>query len=113
MDQLIQLQEGQRWLDPNGNAELTRTSFFHLDVSFFEVGIKLTLTDWGSQIDFTVLVPKTYAERTQGFLGNLDEREDNEFHTRENTIALPNLIGNAGQVTEQLIFPHLETLCKL
>lgn len=112
MDAPIPLQIGERWLDTDDRVELLRTAANHLQVSFFEVGIKLSVSNWGRYTDLKVFVPTTYAKRTQGFLGNFDGRNDNEFHTRENTIALPNLIGDANQVTDRHIFPHLDTLCK-
>lgn len=96
-----QLLIGQPWHDSTGNAELTRTDSHNLVVSFFESGIKLELTGWGS---FRAFVPRTYENRIQGFLGNLDRNLDNEFHTRENAIVHLN--------NNHEIFPHLQAQCK-
>lgn len=60
----------------------------------------------GSYMDFEVYVPVKYRDRTQGFLGNLDGSPDNEFHKKENTDPLLNI------VNERQIFDHLDSECK-
>ena len=97
---------GRKWKDATGNAELTRTDGRNLEVSFLESHISLTVTDGGSYLNFRMFLPRTYAGRTQGFLGNFDGDQNNEFHTRQNTDPIPNIN------TDQQIFPHLETHCK-
>ena len=101
------LQVGQPWRDSTGNAELTRRNSYDLDVSFFESGIALRISMYRTHLNFRAFVPDTYRDRTQGFLGNLDSNPNNEFHTRENTNPIPNL------VTDQQIFPHLDNHCEL
>lgn len=88
-----------------GNVELTRTDR-DLVASFFESGVALIMSNYGSHLNFRVYVPRTYENRTQGFLGNLDESPDNEFHTREDSNPVPNIN------TDQQIYPHLEDHCK-
>ena len=75
-------------------------------MSFIESSVALNVFDGGSHLNFRVFVPRTYVGRTQGFLGNNDGIPDNEFHTRQNTVSIPNIS------TDQQIFPHLETHCE-
>ena len=106
MDITNELEIGQPWHSADGNAELTRLDGVNLLVSYFESGIALTVTMYGSYLNFRAFVPDTYKDRTQGFLGNLDGNPNNEFHTRENTNPIPNIN------TDQQIFPHLEAHCE-
>lgn len=88
-------------------AELTRINSWRLVISFYESGIALILDDvFDLFITFIAYVPRTYEDRTQGFLGNLDGNFDNEFHTRDNTNPIP----NTG--TDRLIYLHLEEHCE-
>jgi hypothetical protein len=74
-------------------------------VSHFGSGIALKLDDYGSWLDYQVRVPRKYKNRVQGFQGNLDGVDSNEFHLRNNT-AVPNLN------SDRVIYPHLEYECK-
>ena len=111
-----QLVIGQSWRDPNGNVELRRMHSNGLLVLFYESGIALYIwfnerSDNLQWINFNVLVPTTYKNRTQGFLGNLDGDWTNEFHTRESLA--PVTFDTDGESEEQQIHSHLNSHCEL
>ena len=107
MDITDELEMGKPWLDSTKNAQLTRINRYQLEILFIESGIALEVWMYSTHLNFWAYVPDTYRDRVQGFLGNMDENRNNEFHTRENTNPLQNIN------TDQEIYPHLENHCEL
>ena len=58
-----------------------------LTASFYKFGIVLiarilTTENGDNYMNFDIQVPKTFAGRTRGFLGNLDDDYNNDLHRR-------------------------------
>lgn len=90
------LTEGQIWLDSTKKSSLRRNGN-RLTASFFESGVVLIATahPHGEEyyINFQIRVPQLeFAERTRGFLGNLDDDQTNDLYRRGSTNPLPNTI---------------------
>lgn len=90
-----QLQSGQLWYDPTGGAVLVRNNN-KLMVVFIRSRIALTarvnMIHNEYYINFQIQVPKSFSERTQGFLGNLDGNPTNDFVRRGESNPLSNNI---------------------
>ena len=64
-----------------------------LTASFYKWGIVLiartrSTYSGDSYMDFEMRVPKAFAGKTRGFLGNLDENYSNDLHRRGDTTPL-------------------------
>ena len=90
-----ELQHGQPWEDATGEAILTRSGN-SLSVAYIKSGITLSgqVNPRGNeyQMNFQVRVPRTFSERTRGFLGNLDGNSGNDLYEKGDTNPLPNSI---------------------
>ena len=87
-----QLQNRKPWFEPTAQIMLMR-EYNQLTASFYKWGIVLiartrSAQDGDSYIDFEMRVPKSFAGKTRGFLGNLDDNYSNDLHRRGDTIPL-------------------------
>ena len=87
-----QLENGEPWFSATEEVMLLRESN-QLTVSFYKYGIFLIVrrlsTGGEYYINFDIQVPKTFARKTRGFLGNLDDNYNNDLHKRGDTTPLP------------------------
>ena len=88
-----QLTNGNRFIDPTEEIILMMESDT-LTAAFYKSGIFLnakilpaTLKD--KYINFQILVPQSFRERTRGFFGNFDDDDSNDLRKRGNTTSLP------------------------
>lgn len=90
-----QLQNGQPWMDETEEVVLTKSGN-SLSAAFYKSGITLSgqVNPRGGeyQMNFQVRVPRSFSERTLGFLGNLDGNSGNDLYVKGEGDPLPNSI---------------------
>ena len=109
-----ELVEGQLWFDRTREAVLVKDRQ-RLTAAFFESGIVFTATvnQYRSEyyMNFVVQVPKArFQGRTQGFLGNLDGDQTNEFYRRGETNSITDNDLSDRQLYQTLITCELITI---
>ena len=103
-----ELHNEQPWFDYTNEVMLLKKYDRQLTASFFKSGIVLIANVYirGNEyyMNFQIQVPRIFARRTRGFLGNLDGNRDNDLYRRGETTPLPYL-------SDRMLLGHLNT-CK-
>ena len=87
------LTKGNHKIDEDEEIMLMRESNT-LTAAFYKSGIFLSATILPATsndhyINFQILVPQSFRERTRGFFGNFDDDYSNDLYERGNTTSLP------------------------
>lgn len=90
-----QLENRKPWFEPATQTMLLRENN-QLTASFYKWGIVLIVnilpaSAGDSYMNFEMQVPKIFAGKLRGFLGNLDDNFSNDLHRRGDPTPLPSL----------------------